>query len=169
MLGGATRRPQAPKRRSGAPSHGWRAPCPDTPEKTPYRSRVSAERAIVKAQEMAAPGEDVPVRAYECPGCSLWHLSKLERWEPPGSQVVEEELTVGFVTYPVDREWRPFRDHTNDGEYAQWPSGRDGVARYHSTREGGYHWYEVVYDDPDKNGDEPCYLPEYHVELLERQ
>ncbi|WP_166397272.1 hypothetical protein [Rubrobacter marinus] len=35
---------------------------------------------MIKAQDLAAPGQEVPQRAYECPGCSLWHLTHLERW-----------------------------------------------------------------------------------------
>ncbi len=67
---------------------------------------------------------------------------------------------------PVDRKWRAFRDAQDGGEYADWSSERDGVARYHSTREGGYHWYEVLYDDPAKNGHEPTYLVEYDLQIL---
>lgn len=65
----------------------------------------------------------------------------------------------------MDKRWRSFRDHTAGGEYADWSSERDGVARYHSTREGGYHWFEVVYDNPDKNGLEPTYLHECDIEI----
>ena len=76
------RKPQRPKRRraraSGGPS---RAPCPDSPDKTPYRSPKAAEIAILKAQDLATLGEDVPQRAYECPGCALWHLSKHPDWQ----------------------------------------------------------------------------------------
>ena len=81
------RKEQRPKRRNrrprgpSDPREPARAPCPNSPEKTPYRSLKVAEIAILKAQDLAAPGEDVPQRAYECPGCALWHLSKHPRWQ----------------------------------------------------------------------------------------
>ena len=36
---------------------------------------------MLKAQELAEPGQDVPQRVYECPGCALWHLSKHPHWQ----------------------------------------------------------------------------------------
>lgn len=35
---------------------------------------------MVKAQDLAAPGDEVPVRAYECPGCAAWHVTKHAQW-----------------------------------------------------------------------------------------
>ena len=81
------RKPQRPKRGGIPPrpaSAVTRATCPDSPEKTPYRSLKAAEIAMLKAQDLAPPGQDVPQRAYECPGCFCWHLSKHPHRQEPG-------------------------------------------------------------------------------------
>ena len=80
------RKEQRPKRsrRSGHPgdhAEPARASCPDSPEKTPFRSFRAAEAAMLRAKRTAAPGDEVPERVYECPGCALYHLTHLERWE----------------------------------------------------------------------------------------
>ena len=79
------RKPQRPKRvrrtrGSKGPDEPTRTPCPDSPDKTPYRSPKAAEIAMLKAQKLAEPGQEVPRRAYECTGCFCWHLTHLERW-----------------------------------------------------------------------------------------
>ena len=86
------RKEQRPKRRNRRPRdpsdsrEPERAPCPESPEKTPYRSPKAAEIAMLKAQDLALPGQEVPRRAYECPGCFCWHLSKHPEWREPGEK-----------------------------------------------------------------------------------
>ena len=36
---------------------------------------------MLRAQETAAPGDEVPERVYECPWCFRYHLTKLKEWE----------------------------------------------------------------------------------------
>ncbi|MDP9476321.1 MAG: hypothetical protein M3R38_11695 [Actinomycetota bacterium] len=79
------RKEQRPKRsrrsrRPGDHAEPARASCPDSPEKAPYRSLRAAEAAMMKAQDLAASGDEVPVRAYECPGCAAWHVTKHTQW-----------------------------------------------------------------------------------------
>lgn len=45
--------------------------------KVAYRSETAAQRALVTLQK--SDRSKTPTRAYECPRCSLWHLTSQER------------------------------------------------------------------------------------------
>jgi len=41
-----------------------------------YLTRASAERTLMEIWSRVKPGRTLEARAYKCPTCGMWHLTK---------------------------------------------------------------------------------------------
>lgn len=51
-----------------------RRTCPSG--KRPYLTRSAAERTLTDIWSRVRPGRVLEARAYKCPTCGMWHLTK---------------------------------------------------------------------------------------------
>lgn len=85
------RKPQRKKSRKGWQGKRGKTERADAEEthhlclsgKKAFRSLLAAERAIERLRNEPSPTGEWPQRAYECPDCFLYHLTKRHNYKEP--------------------------------------------------------------------------------------